>query len=164
VAKLLTIAEDTAATTGLTLPTWFPWVLVGIGVVLLTVVIVVATASRRRDVQREAAERAKSAAEIADLKNQLVEVKRLAAAVADDLDRRAEKLERLIAEADGVLDRPPTPTPRRLGQPADSPPVDDLAQRIFMLADQGKSPVQIAQALRQPVGNVELMLALRGGR
>ncbi|MFT3684889.1 MAG: hypothetical protein QM783_08170 [Phycisphaerales bacterium] len=163
---MLIIAEEPA--TSLTLPTWLPWALVGVGVVLLAVVGAIFAASRKADTSapRDAIERAKAAAELADLKNQLVEVKRLAAAVADDLDRRAERLERLIADADGLIDRAPAAvsTPRRLNQPAEAPPIDDLTQRIFTLADQGKSAVQIAQALRQPVGNIELMLALRGGR
>lgn len=151
------------------LPSWLPWVLVGVGVVLLTVVVTVLLISRRRDVRIDGVERVRAGAELADLKRQLVEVKRLAAAVADDLDRRAERLERLISEADGVLEgqRAGGGIRRGIGGVGPETPVgtgDDLAQRIFTLADQGRTPVQIAQALRQPVGNVELMLALRGGR
>lgn len=143
---------------------WLPWALVGLGVALLVVVVWVMAASARRRVAAGGTERARAAAELAELRNQLLEVKRLAAAVADDLDGRAERLERLIAEADGALDRPRAPVARRMGAQVDALPMDDLAQRIFALADQGRSAVEIAQALRQPVGNVELMLALRGSR
>ncbi|HZW06740.1 MAG TPA: hypothetical protein VFF65_06425, partial [Phycisphaerales bacterium] len=80
-------------------------------------------------------------------------------------DRRAERLERLIAQADDLLDRSAESEPARSSRArTSSPPVDDLAQRVFALADEGRSAVQIAQALRQPVGNIELMLALRGDR
>lgn len=159
---------------GVVVPSWLPWVLVGMGVVVLGVVLVMLVRGRG---SAGAAGNGRAAGEVADLRNQLVEVKKLAATVADDLDRRAARLERLIAQADEVLeggrergervaDEPVQrggPTRARSAE-AGLAPVDDLAQRVFALADQGRSAVQIAQALRQPVGNVELMLALRGGR
>lgn len=144
-------------------PAWLPWLLVGVGGVLLAGVAVMLLRGRGTKTEDP-----RAAAELADLKNRLVEVKKLAATVADDLDRRAERLERLIAQADELLERgqeenrPPVKGSR--GRALSAPPVDDLAQRVFALADEGHSALQIAQVLRQPVGNVELMLALRGER
>lgn len=39
--------------------------------------------------------------------------------------------------------------------------VDPLAREVYQLADSGKSPVEIASALEEQVGKVELILALR---
>lgn len=166
---------------GTVIPPWLPWALVGVGGAVLAVVLLMVLrggrAGKRSD---DGHEHRQSAAELADLKSQLLEVKRLAATVADDLDRRAERLERLIAQADELLEGTERETYtssntspggltrgerlRSAPAPAAPSPTDDLAQRVFMLADEGRSAVQIAQVLRQPVGNVELMLALRGGR
>ena len=172
------LADETGGTPGggIAIPAWLPWGLVVGGVVLLAVVVVLLARGRNNGGESGDAGRARAAAELTDLKNQLVEVKKLAATVAEDLDRRAERLERLIAHADGLIERGAgetqnasdagfqrRPGTTRVEQPSLSP-VDDLSQRVFSLADQGRSAVQIAQALRQPVGNVELMLALRGGR
>lgn len=155
---LIDADQTTGAVTAV--PAWLPWGLVGSGVLILGLVIGLLLKHRKPVASDPQAARA--ASELADLKNQLIEVKKLAATVADDLDKRAERLERLIAQADSIAqtqEQAPT-SPQR---PATLPPVDDLTQRVFTLADQGRTPVQIAQALRQPVGNVELMLALRGG-
>lgn len=153
-------------------PVWLPWGLVGVGMLLLSVVIALLVRGRA-----VSAASPRAGAEVADLQHSLVEVKKLAATVADDLDRRAERLERLIAKADELLERgtgePTEKSPpsvgrggsRGLRKESGSPPaVDDLAQRVFALADQGRTAQQIAQALRQPIGNIELMLALRGER
>ena len=152
-------------------PSWLPWILVGSGVGVLLLVGVMLL--RGRSAAGGNGSSVRAAGETADLKHQLIEVKKLAATVADDLDRRAERLERLIAQADEALERSARTrsedgattggrTRATGGQPL--APVDDLTQRVFALADQGRTPVQIAQALRQPVGNIELMLALRGER
>ena len=168
------------------IPQWLPWSLVAVGGAVLTVVMVIVvrgwgrrggqTGPGTREIDAALGHR-QTAAELADLKSQLIEVKKLAATVADDLDRRAERLERLIAQADEMLEVAERQSygpqsraeaqqgrPRSIPAPAAPSPTDDLAQRVFMLADEGRSALQIAQVLRQPVGNIELMLALRGGR
>ena len=56
---------------------------------------------------------------------------------------------------------PPDPVP----PPAPKTPADrysDLRQSAFALADQGKSVLEIAEALSIPRGEVQLMLNLRG--
>lgn len=156
--------EEVGTGAGGAVPLWLPWALVGVGGVLLTAVLVTMLRAR-------ASHRA-GGGELADLEHRLIEVKKLAATVADDLDRRAQRLERLIARADELLERDggaedrPSAQTRSAQRPPATPTtaVDDLALRVFELADRGHSALQIAQALRQPIGNIELMLALRGGR
>lgn len=95
--------------------------------------------------------------------------------VADELDRRAERLEKLIAEADAKLARlerlsAGAVTPDPLAVLAETKPRaaaapmhdgDPLAGEVYRLADSGLPPVQIAQKLGQHTGKVELILALR---
>ncbi|MFZ5814015.1 MAG: hypothetical protein ACOY93_01755 [Bacillota bacterium] len=47
-------------------------------------------------------------------------------------------------------------------QPAKPPRYSDLRQAVFALADQGKSPLEIAEALSVPRGEIQLILNLRG--
>lgn len=106
----------------------------------------------------------------------LRETEALVRELLGELDRRADRLEALIAEADARLARPEPE--RRVGslepipRPAAARPdaawtrertgVDPLNQRIFSLADEGVPTVEIARRLEQPTGKVELILALRG--
>lgn len=89
------------------------------------------------------------------------------------LDTKAERLERLIADADDRLARmadaehrpaapPPRPSPHR-HRPIDPPArVDPTHTKIYQLADAGMDPIEIARQTGQPTGQVELILALRG--
>lgn len=99
------------------------------------------------------------------------------------LDNKAARLELLIEEADdrlAKLDRanlgasvrtrpvepdagafrtaPPEPTPVAATPPPASNPTH---RQIYELADSGLGPVEIAQRLDQPIGQVELILNLR---
>lgn len=103
------------------------------------------------------------------------ELNELCTRVADELDRRAERLEKLIAEADAKLARLERLTagavaPDPLAVLAESKPRvaaapmhdgDPLAGEVYRLADSGLPPVQIAQKLGQHTGKIELILALR---
>ncbi|MEM9066074.1 MAG: hypothetical protein AAGB51_11355 [Planctomycetota bacterium] len=112
----------------------------------------------------------------------LAESEQLAQRLAAHVDTKAALLEKLIADADDRLakleaaeSRSPEPQPQTLDhaaqgstlhkdQAAKSAPAqstDPLRRRIYQLADQGKSSVEIAQATNQPTGQVELILALR---
>jgi hypothetical protein len=99
----------------------------------------------------------------------LVELSEMARKVSAQLDTRSRKLEVLIHDADekiAELNRltgaprrapdadAPSPTP---GEPL----LDARYSAIYDLADQGRSPQQIAQELDRPRGEVELILALR---
>lgn len=93
-----------------------------------------------------------------------------------ELDARAARLESLLAEADariGQLEQlAQRPTPRTPARPAPGPiyasmqtPAEDqpdpLNWQIYQMADQGLPAVEIARHLKQHVGNVQLVLALR---
>lgn len=88
-------------------------------------------------------------------------------AVIADADRRIETLERLsdsatgrprldITVGDDMLGEPPA-------SPAAAPRSSDVNARVYELADAGRTPVEIAQALDRTPGEVELILGLRPG-
>jgi len=99
------------------------------------------------------------------------------------LDTKAERLERLIVDADDRLARleraEGTEPDRRPATPSPTPPstaptrprvevtgsaeqsLDPVHERIYRMADDGLDAVQIAQKTGQPTGQVELILALR---
>lgn len=100
--------------------------------------------------------------------------------LAAQLDNRAERLEQLMGEANAVaerleraaerVDRSQPAGPRAPSQSPSrgvetSPEAIDLPDRshaeIYRLADEGLDPGQIAQRTGQPRGQVELVLALR---
>lgn len=112
--------------------------------------------------------------DIQGLVNDLAEMART---VGSQLDARAVRLEQLIREADDRLDQlasakpiltgqiiDPAPTPSPLpAHPALSEIVeaDPRHVEIYTLADQGLALNAIAERLRRPRGEVELILALR---
>ena len=96
--------------------------------------------------------------------------------MAAKLDNKAARLEVLIQQADVRIAQmskdneanavtqnesqytspPATAAPNGLGVP-----IDPLTQSVYELADTGCQPIQIAQALNEQVGKVELILSLR---
>lgn len=108
----------------------------------------------------------------------LVELSEMARKVTAQLDTRSKKLELLIHDADEKIaklerlsgtqsnsrrDRDGEP---RAPEYAPPPPREELRtdarySAIYTLADQGRSPLEIAQELDRPQGEVELILALR---
>ena len=100
----------------------------------------------------------------------LVELERMARQMTAQLDTRAAKLELLIKEADakiaelrqagqvgGPMPQWKEPTPPLALQPAPDP----RHIQVYELADEGLDGRQIARQLNRPVGEVELILALR---
>lgn len=135
-----------------------------------------------------------------DLDVLATEIEDMARRVGEDLERKAARLERLLAEADHRIARLQAATERDAGHatPRHDPPsagdpaspdaasgsgpprhaapnldggarpaltdngmVDPLTRRVHDLSDRGRSAAEIAQALNEHVGKVELILALR---
>lgn len=110
----------------------------------------------------------------------------LARHLAAQIDAKAERLERLIrladdrlaaleqAAAEGLLDAPTSlanarePKTGRVGRaigggaPSATLEADPVTRRVHELADEGRSPREIALTLGEHVGKVQLILALRG--
>ena len=103
------------------------------------------------------------------LEDLMADAEELTGRLAANLDAKAARLERLIAQADERLNRledraaaESRPRPeRRPGLTTDD--TDPLNRRVYDLADRGLPPVEIAKQLSQQVGQVELILNLRRG-
>jgi len=149
-----------------------------------------APAPQPPSVQSRADALARTTRDRESLQSLMKEVRDLTALCAQQIDTRVERLERLLADADRRIaasqsDHHPSRTESpliesRYASPASSPSssphrrqdaprmhghfptIDPIAQQVYDLADQGRSPVQIAGALEEHVGKVELILALRG--
>ena len=108
------------------------------------------------------------------MQNVLVDMSEMARQITAQLDTRAAKLELLIKDADAKIAAmgaaPPAVKGRMLKVPAvetanemqlpENPP-DPRHADIYTLADQGRSPAEIARQLNRPSGEIELILALR---
>jgi len=78
--------------------------------------------------------------------------------LADEARLAIERLERLLAVTRGDLP-PDGAAPAHADEPAAF--VDPARRRVYELADQGLSPVEIARETDHPVGEIELILSLR---
>jgi hypothetical protein len=95
--------------------------------------------------------------------------------LADELDRKAERVEQLLAAADErirQLERmelsKPAASADRLIEPrpkarAETLSVETPHREVYALADAGLGPVDIARKLDRPTGQIELILNLRRG-
>jgi hypothetical protein len=141
-------------------------VLTAIGALLL-VGLALTYAMRRRD----GAAPTMSPSDRRALEDLLADAEELTGRLAANMDAKAARLERLIAQADDRLARlEASPMievkPRPDRRPGPPPPVSDtdpLNRRVYELADQGMPPLEIARQLSQQVGHVELILNLRRG-
>lgn len=97
----------------------------------------------------------------------------------DELETRAERLERLIERAETTITELRASEQRAAARPApviaeaklknlpQSEPsifTDPMHREVCAMADDGLSPVDIARRLQMPTGQVELILNLRGRR
>jgi hypothetical protein len=91
--------------------------------------------------------------------------------LAGQLDAKADRLEQLIAAADeriealgaraGGAAQQAAPTVARSRRDEAAHPPDPLTAAVYEMADLGRDPVEIARALDEQIGKVELILALR---
>jgi hypothetical protein len=115
----------------------------------------------------------------------LVELSQMARQITSQLDTRAMKLQMLIKDADERLAAlQATKDPVNISSPATSDihaseaeaealqtpmrqaaspivSVDPRHQEVYTMADEGRSPNEIAKMVQRPAGEVELILALR---
>ena len=113
-----------------------------------------------------------------DAQGYTVELHDTARRLSAQLDNKAQRLEKLIEEADQRIaalrsDSGGTPPatgaiPPYAAAAAPAPSngaqrTDPLTEEIYELADAGRTSVEIAQHLDEQVGKVELILALRAG-
>jgi len=115
-----------------------------------------------------------------DMNGLMVEMLDTARQMTAQLDTRAARLEVLMKEADarlaalkaatGSTAAGPTFTSSDSAAPASSlaavpppqeTPPDPRHAEVYLMADQGRSPQEIARKLNRPNGEVELILALR---
>jgi hypothetical protein len=117
-----------------------------------------------------------------EMQHLLVELSEMSRKMTAQIDTRATKLELLIEEADAKIEQlralsaaagPSARERFRIDRdPDDAAPVlvpadrnrstDPRHEEIYSLADQGRSPAEIADGLHRPRGEIELILALRG--
>jgi len=109
-----------------------------------------------------------------DMNGLMVEMLDTARQMTAQLDTRAARLEVLMKEADAKLAAlksatggsplPGVPAPAPISPitpAAPETPPDPRHAEVYSMADQGRSPHEIARKLNRPNGEVELILALR---
>ncbi|MHB1158046.1 MAG: hypothetical protein ACYC26_14565 [Phycisphaerales bacterium] len=147
------------------------------GVMLIVLVVVInmrkRLGKRRRKAQadesltpHEKIERIRQTAGMKDdLRSMMVELEDLTRRFGSQLDSRAIKIEKLLREADQRIRRLEQMTgrsaPPEVETSGDSPEADELTRKVARLSDQGKAPAEIAAALEEHIGKIELILALR---
>ena len=172
---MLGLADDALAPSSLLGPLVMMIGVVGVGV-LLTISIrgKIARRNAARPTARQWIEQVKTVRQRSDdVEVQAADLMETARRLSAQLDNKAQRLETLIREADERIaamsaahradihraaeaptePRPPTSPPPR--EP------DPLTRAIYELADQGRTPLEIAQELDEQVGKIELILALR---
>ena len=113
-----------------------------------------------------------------DLEDLASEIEQLMHRLGADVDQRANRLESLLREADQKIaelgrfqSQAAAVDTRRIDPPQSNTPSpqmtsgtdDPLARSIYVLADAGHDSLEIARRLKEHVGKVELILALRRG-
>ena len=150
-----------------------PAVLMVAGILLLVIILLSKQRGRGRRVSddKTPTERLADLREAAASRDSLdavkVDVEELAHRLAAQLDNKAARLEKLIADADDRLSRleqrgtPEHATPTLITPTLTNQSDDPTRARVYELADKGHSSVEIARQLDQPTGHVELILSLR---
>lgn len=92
------------------------------------------------------------------------DLRELTQRLANEMEAKAERIERLLAKADERIARlqDPPPAPPRVHDRSASPGEPEHT-KVHALADEGLPIVEIARRVGKPTGQVELILALRRG-
>ena len=110
-----------------------------------------------------------------DMNHLLVELSGMARQITAQLDTRTLKLEMLMKEADERIAALQTAVQTTSAMPSSAPISDSVSTplpeapprvdprhgEVYQMADEGRSPHEIAHQLSRPQGEVELILALR---
>ena len=160
------------------------------GIVLLTAILIVNLRRRqgRSGEQLTAHERVERSKQVGgtrnDLRNMMVELEELTRRFGAQLDAKSIRLEKLLDEADKKIaalqaaERGESPSPAPVATEANEDAAMELARRdaaeppasnandrlsadVCRLADEGLSAARIADRLSEPIGKIELILALR---
>jgi len=155
-----------------------------VGILGITALMIISTRRRLREARnspkayaREQIARLRDEhAVVQDMEEVMVHLEEFARGVQGRIDTRFAKLEAVIRDADERIDRLERLVRHADGAPAldvtidgqspdaDNAPIqeDDLRQRsIYEWADEGQTPLQIAEQTGQSLGEIELILALR---
>jgi len=170
---------------------WLPMLALAFGALYIFVLRPMKSRKRKSDPMEELPFRKNMAQQRhveREMQNLLVELSEMSRKMTAQVDSRTTKLEVLLEEADAKIaelralsENVPRPTDRYRADPADlamgathtssalrtknlttEPAVDPRHAEIYSLADQGRTPAEIADRLRRPRGEIELILALRG--
>ena len=149
----------------------WPWLLIAAGAVSLGVILLLITLLlRQRDPKADQSRHVTPAQQRTlerDVSNLIAALSDMAQEVGTRLDERAIRLEKLIRDADDLVNRlERLPHNSSSNGPDETPPApasapDSRHVEIYTLADQGLAMTEIAQRLARPKGEVELILALR---
>jgi len=159
----------------------FRWALIVLAVATIFYATVIRPAMKKKKDPLEhrpiAGSLTKERATERQMQHLLVELSEMSRQISAQLDTRAQKLQMLIQDADeriAELKRLEqqrnlprsepiwTTTAQPIIREAPPPePVDEQHQRVYTLADRGKTAGEIAKELNQPRGEVDLILALR---
>jgi hypothetical protein len=145
------------------------WMVLAMGILTILYAVFIRPMRQKKDPlarnPNQAGSLARQRAVEKQMETLIVELAQMARQITAQLDTRSAKLEVLIREADekiAALKSLPAPrpdTPPAAPEPADLE--DPRHAPVYMLADAGMNPAQIAQRLSRPGGEVELILALR---
>jgi len=165
-----------------------------LGIILVAVSLIIVATRRRaadragspREYAREQIARLREEHAVkSDMESLLVQLTELSREINAQIDTRFAKLEQAIADADEriaaleallrraagienvdvvVTDDGVSETETKRPESIEAEPADPRYTRIYELADQGLSAVEIAQQVGQTAGEVELILNLRRGK
>jgi hypothetical protein len=147
-----------------------PFIVLGVlCLVILSVSLLRRTQQRRatgRDLTREQRARLRDQQELrTSLDELLTQLDEAAERIKTQINAQNAKLDAAVRAADeriACLTNPGRPAPPVSPVDPSSPPAAPAnPQRIYTLADQGATPIAVADALQMPVGEVELILSLR---
>jgi len=148
--------------------TSFEIFLIGGALLLFTLAMVSSMRSRARRAEPAPQPRIHARQEFRESVDKLlVELTEVGREVTARLDTKIRVLNRVIEEADeriATLEKLQTRTEERASSdPPGFSPLLERHARVFELAEEGKSPVDIAQALSMEPGEIEFILQLRKG-